>query len=195
MRHTRAGVLMSLYLDERLDARGALRLERHLAECAECRRDLARQRLAEPALRETDLAAVTQVPADLVARVAQRVAAYETQRVFAQAQARQRRVTRRAARAAFWRGPGLRLVVMSAALVVAVSIWWRTYAASGLVGAASRLGPDVLQLLATPGPDEIAWSVWIAGAALALGAGSWLARADASAEWRRALAERLPQLW
>ncbi len=195
MRHTRAGVLMSLYLDERLDDRGALQLERHLAECAGCRRDLARQRLAEPALRETDLAAVTQVPADLAARVAQRVAAYEAQRTFALAQARQRRAARRMARAAFWRGPGLRLVVMASALIVAVGIWWRTYAASGLVGAAGHLGPDVLQLLATPGPDEIAWSVWIAGAALALGAGGWLARADASAEWRRALAERLPQLW
>lgn len=194
MRHTRAGVLMSLYLDERLDERGGRQLERHLAECAACRRDLARLRLAEPALRETDPVAVTQVPADLVERITRRVAAYEAQRATELARARQRRAARRIERAAFWRGQGLRLVVVVAALIVAIGVWWRTYPENGLAGAASRLGVDVLQLLATPGPDEVAWSVWIAGAALALGVGGWLARADASAEWRRALAERIPRV-
>ncbi len=195
MRHTRAGVLMSLYLDERLEERGVRQLERHLAKCSACRRDLARLRLAEPALRDADPVAMAQIPEDLVDRITQRVAAYEAQRASDLARARERRAARREARAAFWRGPSVRLVMVVAALIMAVAIWWRTSPANGLAGAASRLGPDVMQLLATPGPDEVAWSVWIAGAALALGAGGWLARADASAEWRRALAERIPRVW
>ncbi len=195
MRHARAGVLMNLYLDERLDERGARHLERHLAECATCRRDLARLRLAEPALREADPMARAQVPSELADQIMRRVAAYEARRAAELARTRARREARRQARAAFWRGPGWRLVGVVVALVVAVGVWWRTYPESGLAGAATRLGMDALQLLATPGPEEIAWSVWIAGAALALGAGGWLARADASAEWRRALVERLPRVW
>ncbi|HEX9036683.1 MAG TPA: zf-HC2 domain-containing protein [Ktedonobacterales bacterium] len=195
MRHARVGVLMSLYLDERLTARDIRHLERHLAQCAACRRDLARLRLAEPALREADPAAAVEIPADLVERVSQRVAAYEAQKATDRARARHRRAVRKAARAAFWRGSGWRLAGAIVALVLAVTIWWRTNPGNGLSGLAARLGPDVFQALIAPGPDEIAWSVWIAGAALALGVGGWLARADASAEWRRALAERLPQLW
>lgn len=195
MRHIRAGVLMSLYLDERLDVRETRQLERHLAECSPCRRDMARLRLAAPALRDGDPAAVMQVPVDLVERIARRVAAYEAQRAVDLARARQRSAARRMARAAFWRGPGWRLVAVVSALIVAMGVWWRTYPENGLTGAVARLGPDALQLLATPGPDEIAWSVWIAGAALALAAGGWLARAEASAEWRRALVERLPRVW
>lgn len=195
MRHTRAGVLMSLYLDERLDTRETRLLARHLAECVECRRDMARLRLAEPALREADPVARAQVPADLADQIMRRVAAYEAQRAADLAQARQWRAARRAARTAFWRESGWRLVVMTAALIVAAGIWWRTYPSNGLAGAAARLGPDALELLATPGPNGVAWSVWIAMVALALGVGGWLARADASAEWRRALAERLPRVW
>lgn len=195
MRHSSAGVLMSLYLDERLNGRQMRLLEHHLAQCAACHRDLARLRLAAPALRETDPAATAEVPADLVERVSRRVAAFEAQKATDLARARQRRAARKVARAAFWRGQGWRLAGAVVALVMAVAIWWRTFPQNGLAGAAARLGPDLFQLLLTPGPDEIAWSVWIAGAALALGAGGWLARADASAEWRRALAERLPQLW
>ncbi len=195
MRHTRAGVLMSLYLDERLDASGARQLERHLASCAECRRDLARMRLAEPALRESDLAARTPLPSDLAEQIMRRVAAYEAQRAADLARARQRRAARRAARVAFWRGPGWRLVTVTLALIAAVIVWWRTYPSNELAGAAAHLAPDALQLLATPGPSGIAWSVWIALVALALVVGGWLARAEISAEWRRALVERLPQLW
>jgi anti-sigma factor RsiW len=195
MRHARAGVLMNLYLDERLDARGALQLERHLAECAACRRDLARMRLAEPALREADPMARAQVPSELAGQIMRRVATYEAQRAAELARARTRRLAKRQAQAAFWRGPGWRLAAVIVALIVAVGMWWRTYPESGLAGAAMRLGPDVLQWLATPGPEEIAWSVWIVGVALALGLGGWLARADASAEWRRALVERLPRVW
>jgi anti-sigma factor RsiW len=195
LRHTHAGVLMSLYLDQRLDTRGLRQLEQHLGQCAACRRDMARLRLAEPALRETDPAAASEVPTDLVERVSRRVAAYEARKATDMARARQRRAARKVARAAFWRGPGWRLVGAAVALVIAVTVWWRSYPESGLAGAAARLGTDLFQLLLTPGPDEIAWSVWIAVAALALGVGGWLARADASEEWRRALVDRLPQLW
>jgi hypothetical protein len=195
MRHTRAGFLMSLYLDQRLDAPATRQLERHLAECASCRRDMARLRLAEPALREADPVAWAQVPVDLAERIAQRVAAYEAQRAADLARARRRREARAAAQAAFWRGPGWRLAVMVSALIVALGVWWRTYPENGLAGAVTRMGPDVMQWLATPGPSGIAWSVWIAMLGLALGAGGWLARADASAEWRRSLGEWLPRVW
>lgn len=195
MRHTRASVLMNLYLDDRLDARGALQLERHLGQCPACRRDLARLRLAEPALREADPMARAQPPADLVERITRRVAAYEAQRAVDLARAARERMARRQARIAYWRGPGWRLVGAVMALIMAAVIWWRTYPTSGLAGSMARFGQDTLQLLASPGPDGIAWAVWVAAAALTLGLGGWLARADASAEWRRALAERLPQLW
>src|SRR5512146_2869161 len=120
MRHARAGVLMNLYLDERLDGRGARQLESHLAECVACRRDLARLRLAEPALREADPMARAQIPPELADQIIRRVAAYEAQRAADLARARARRVARRQARAAFWRGSGWRLVVVVVALIVAV---------------------------------------------------------------------------
>lgn len=195
MKHSRAARLMSLYLDDRLDSAGALRLERHLADCAACRRDLARLRLASPALLETDPVAVTTTPNDLTERVMRRVATYEARRRAALMAANARRIAQRRARAAFWRGPGWRLAAVTVALIIATGVWWRTYPENGLVGAVSRFWTDTLALLATPGPEAIAWSVWIAGAALALVAAGWLARAEASAEWRRAIAERLPQFW
>jgi anti-sigma factor RsiW len=186
---------MSLYLDGRLNASGARQLERHLADCAACRRDLARLRLAEPALREGDPMSCAAVPDELAERVMRRVAAYETERAASLARAARRKAARRRARLAFWRGQGWRLVAVVVALVIATGVWWRTYPENGVEGAVTRFWADALQLLVTPGPDEIAWGVWIGGAALALVVGGWLVRADASAAWRRALVERLPQLW
>jgi anti-sigma factor RsiW len=195
MKHTRANVQMNLYLDGRLGANGLRQLERHLMSCVACRRDLARMRLPESVLRESDPLAHSSLPDGFAERVMQRVEVYETERKAAQEQKARQKAFRRRAQAAFWRGSGWRMVGAAIALLVAVAIWWRTYPENGIEGAVSHFWTDVLQLLTIPGPEEIAWSVWIGGAALALVAFYWFARTEASAEWRRALVERLPQLW
>lgn len=164
--------------------------------CAECRRDLARLRVMHAALREESL---VDEPNGLNEAVMRRVSAYEAQRASAAAEARQRmaarRVERQAHRALFWRGVGLRRALALAVAFTALVIFAQVTTPHLLSDVTGRIGPNVLQLLFTPGPEQIAWGVWIAGAALALGVFAWFARADASEELRRALAERLPQLW
>lgn len=192
MKCNRATQWLSLYLDGRLDVRRLGRLERHLIECVACRHELARLRLMELAMREER---AVEEPAGLTEHVMRRISAYEAQRASEAAMARQRAAARRAARAQAWRGVGARRALALALALVALAIWTQIMTPTLLPGFAGRLGPNVLQLLATPGPYAIAWSVWIAGVALALGVGAWVARADAPEEWRRALAERLPQLW
>lgn len=196
MRCRQASEWISLYLDGRLDVRRLGRLERHLMSCAECRRDLARLRLAQAALCEEQMA---EEPAGLNEAVMRRIAAYEAQRASEAAMARQRAAAhaaeRRARRAQAWRGIGARRALALVVALVALVVWAQMTTPKLLPNMAAHLGPNVLQLLFTPGPEEIAWSVWIAGAALALAIFTWLARADASEELRRALADRLPQLW
>lgn len=191
----RASGLMSQYIDARLDVRGMERLERHLVTCPACRQDLARLRVMQLALREERL---VEEPAGLTAHVMRRVSAYEAKRASDAALARQRKALkaeRRAARTQAWRAIGVRRVLALAVALVAFVVWAQVTTPRLLPSFTTHLGPNVLQLLVTPGPYEIAWSVWIAGAALALAIFTWLARADASEELRRALVERLPQLW
>jgi anti-sigma factor RsiW len=195
MKHTRANVQMSLYLDGRLDANGLRQLERHLMSCAACRRDLARMRLPESVLRDSDLMAHSSLPDSFAERVMQRVEIYEAERKATQERKVRQKAARRRAQIVFWRGSGWRMIGAAIALVIAVAIWWRTYPENGIEGAVNHFWTDALQLLTIPGPDEIAWSVWIGGVALAVVACYWFTRAEASAEWRRALAARLPQLW
>lgn len=196
MKCGRANDWMSLYLDGRLDVQRLGRLEHHLISCAACRSDLARLRQVQASLREQRQ---MEEPPGLTEHVMRRISAYEAQRASEAAQARQRAAARHAVRAErwaqAWRGAGARRALALVAALVALVVWAQMRTPTLLSGMAARLGPDVLQLLVTPGPDEIAWSVWIAGVALALGAFTWLARTDAPEELRRALAERLPQLW
>ena len=196
MRCGQASGWISLYLDGRLDVRRLGRLERHLMSCEECRRDLARLRLAQAALREER---IVEEPANLHEAVMRRIAAYEAQRASEAAMARQRtaarQAERRARRTQAWRAAGVRRALALVVALVAFVIWAQIATPNLLSGMAEHLGPNVLQLLFTPGPDEVAWSLWIAGAVLAVAIFTWLARADASEELRRALADRLPQLW
>ncbi len=192
MRCGRANDWMSLYLDGRLDVRRLGRLERHLMACEECQRDLARLRLVQVALRDERL---VEEPAGLNEHVMRRVSAYEAQRASAAAMRRQRAAARKAERARTWRGVGARRALALAIALVALFVWAQMTTPKLLPEMASRLGPNLLQLLVSPGPYEVAWSVWIAGATLALVAFTWLARTEASEEFRRALADRLPQLW
>ena len=191
----RASGLMSLYIDARLDMRGTERLERHLVTCPACRHDLARLRVMQMALREERL---VEEPTGLTEHVMRRISAYEAQRASDAARARQRKALkaeRRVARAQAWRAVGVRRVLALAVAVVALAVWAQMTTPRLLPGFTSHLGPNLLQLLVTPGPYEIAWSIWIAGASLAVAIFTWFARTDASEELRRALAERLPQLW
>ncbi len=192
MRCGQASSWMSLYLDERLDVRRLSQLERHLVTCAACRSDLARLYLAQAALREEPMVVE---PTGLNEAVMRRIEAYEAQRASAAALARQRAARRAERRAQMWRGVGLRRVLALAVGLVALIIFAQATTPTLLSGVTAHIFPNALQLLATPGPDEIAWSVWIAGATLTLAAFTWFARTDASEELRRALADRLPQLW
>jgi anti-sigma factor RsiW len=196
MKCVHASKWMSLYVDGRLDLRRLGRLERHLTLCPQCRRDLARLRLMQVALHEEPL---VDEPAGLTEHVMRRISAYEAQRASDAAKARQRAAARAAERQAQhaqgWRAIGVRRALALATALVALIAWAQVTHPAALVGFAGRFGPNLLQLLVTPGPYQIAWSVWIGGIALALGICTWFARNDATEEWRRALAERLPQLW
>ncbi len=192
MKCARASEWLSLYLDGRLDMRRLARLENHLIGCATCRHELARLRLMELALREERS---VDEPAGLTEHVMRRISAYEAQRASEAALARQRTAARQAERAQAWRAAGARRVLALAVALAAFIVWAQVAVPTLLPGFAARLAPDVLQLLSSPGPYAIAWSIWIAGAALAIGVGAWAARTEASMELRRALADRLPQLW
>ena len=192
MRCGRANDWMSLYLDSRLEMRRLEQLERHLLGCEACRRDLARLRLVQMALRDERM---VEEPAGLNEHVMRRISAYEAQRASKAAMARQRAAARRIARGQAWRGAGARRALALALTLVAFVVWAQVTTPTLLPNLAAHLGPNLLQLLVSPGPYEIAWSVWIAGATLALAAFTWLARTEASEEFRRALADRLPQLW
>lgn len=192
MKCARASEWLSLYLDGRLDVRRLSRLEQHLIECATCRRDLAHLRQLELALREERLA---DEPTGLTEHVMRRISAYEAQRASEAALARQRAAARRARRIPVWRGVGARRALALVVALAAFVAWAQLSAPALLPGVASHLGPNLLQLLSSPGPYSIAWSIWLAGLALAVGLGAWVARTDAPEELRRALADRLPQLW
>lgn len=206
MKCGRASAWISLYVDGNLDVRRLSRLEQHLVSCPECRRDLARLRLMQSALTEDRL---VDEPTGLHESVMRRISAYEAQRASDAATQRQRVAARKAAKAARkagmaeretsgaqpWLGAGARRALALICLLALLVAWAQVTRPTLLSGAAQHLGPNLLQLLALPGPYQIAWSVWIAGVALALGVFAWFARADASEDLRRALAERLPQLW
>lgn len=192
MRCGRASSWLNLYIDGRLDVRRLSRLEGHLLTCPACRGELARLRMMQAVLREERM---VEEPAQLTEHVMGRISAYEAQRASEAALARQRAAARKIERAQAWRGVGARRALALVLALAAVVVWAQMTTPALLSGMAARLGPNLLQLLVTPGPDEIAWSVWIAGGALAVGVFTWLARTDASEELRRALADRLPQLW
>ncbi len=97
-----------------------------------------------------------------------------------------------------WRWSSATLAIVLLAL--AVFVWPAPFGQGAALALLGQLEPTHLlgaaeQWLLTPGPDAIIWGAWVAGAVVALVAVAWFARADASAEWRRALVARLPQFW
>src|SRR5579863_6457059 len=170
---------LQLYIDGRLDPARHTRVERHLAACPTCRRELALLECVGTVAGERALIAE---PADLTQRVLDRVAAYEAHRT-ARAQDW---LAGAAGRAANWRTVALALVVLVALALL------QPGNAAAFTDTLSRHLESAYILLLTPGPDSISWGVWGAGGLVAGALTIWLARADASSGVRRAISQRLP---
>lgn len=173
--------LLQLYVDGRLAPAQLARVEHHLAGCAPCRAELALLECIRDSSRECELIAE---PADLTQRVLDRVAAYEAHRA-----ATEELLPGVAGFAASWR----KVAVAVVALILLALV--PSGNASALTDTVSRHLASAYILLLTPGPDSISWGVWAVGGLVAGAFTVWLARADASSSWRRAIAQRLPQLW
>jgi anti-sigma factor RsiW len=176
--------LIQLYVDERLSQKQAAELQRHLSGCAECREELSSLLSLRHAIVETDISPdITQAgaPADLTDAIMRRIAAYETRKAV-ERKALERRPEFIPDFVPEW--VGWRSVVASVALLVLIVT---ALLPGGWNGAISAL--------LSPGPDQVSWAVWLGGGLLTLLAVIWFVRADASAAWRRAISERLPQLW
>jgi anti-sigma factor RsiW len=175
----RTGKLIQLYLDDRLSHAQALELQRHLGGCAACREELSALLNVRHAMIETDVEpdlAPEGAPADLTDAIMRRIAAYETRKTL------ERRPEFIPDFVPEW--VGWRSVVVTVALAILVITALMPGGWSGVVSA-----------LLAPGPDQISWAVWLAGGLVTLVVVVWFMRADASAEWRRAISERFPQLW
>jgi len=181
--------LIQLYLDDRLSQKQAEELQRHLSGCAACREELSALLSLRHAVVETDISPdITQAgaPADLTDAIMRRIAAYETRKKL------ERRPEFIPDFVPEW--VGWRSVVVSVVLVALLV----TALLGGLGSVANTLAHQfdgVISALLSPGPDQISWAVWLGGGLLTLLAVIWFVRADASSQWRRAISERLPQLW
>jgi anti-sigma factor RsiW len=175
----RTGKLIQLYLDDRLSQAQALELQRHLSGCAACRGELSALVNVRHAMVMTDVEpdlALEGAPEDLSDAIMRRIAAYETRKNL------ERRPEFIPDFVPEW--VGWRSVVVTVALLALVV----TALMPGGWNAA-------ISALLSPGPDQLSWAVWLGGGLVTLLALIWFARADASSEWRRAISERLPQLW
>jgi anti-sigma factor RsiW len=180
----RTGKLIQLYLDDRLSQAQASELQRHLGGCAACREELSALLHVQAGIVATDVEmdlTPEGAPTDLTDAIMRRIAAYETRKAV------ERKTLER--RPEFipdfvpeW--VGWRSVVISVALLALVITALLPGGWNSVIGA-----------LLSPGPDQISWAVWLGGGLVTLLAVVWFVRADASADWRRAISERLPQLW
>jgi anti-sigma factor RsiW len=174
---------MQLYIDGRLDSARHVRLERHLATCDACRQELALLSTIQACASEGELVAE---PADLAEHVMHRVAAFEAGRALVAARELPFGIPRWVLG---WRSA---LVALIGLIVLALL---QPAAMASFSGQATRAASDAIQLLLSPGPDAISWGVWLLGAIVTLAITVWFVRADASSAVRRAIAQRLPQLW
>jgi anti-sigma factor RsiW len=174
---------MQLYIDGRLDPARHARLERHLAACDTCRRDLSLLAMIGDCATEGEL---VREPADVGEHVMRRIAACEAQRAVSAARELPFGIPRWALS---WRS-----ILVALIGLIALALLQPTAFAS-LSGLAARDASDAIQLLLSPGPDSISWAVWLLGGVVALAITIWFVRADASSAMRRAIAQRLPQLW
>jgi anti-sigma factor RsiW len=179
----KAAYWMQLYMDGRLAPARFARLEQHIATCAPCARELALMRSICEGASAGPLVAE---PEGLSEAILRRVAAYEAQR---REQAASGWLASVPHWALSWRG------ALAAAILLLVLVILQPGPLYGLNPDVQRMAEDAIQLLLTPGPDSIVWAVWLAGLGAALAFSLWFARAEASSGWRRAIAQRWPQLW
>jgi anti-sigma factor RsiW len=180
----RTGKLIQLYLDDRLSQAQALELQRHLGGCAACREELSALVNVRHAMVAADVEpdlTPEGAPADLTDAIMRRIAAYETRKAV-ERKTQERRLEFIPDFVPEW--VGWRSVVISVALLALVITALLPGGWNGVISA-----------LLSPGPDQISWAVWLGGGLVTLLAVIWFVRADASADWRRAISERLPQLW
>jgi anti-sigma factor RsiW len=169
---------LQLSVDGRLDADKQRSLQEHLAGCPLCQHDYAlleevRDALAMPVVAEIDLTDA----------IRNRIAQYELALVA-------RRERRHAfSRDLLGRGAIAVVLIMLAIAFLQPGLW---HSATDSV---QRTWPQVLTVLLSPGPNSIAWAVWGAAVLVAAGLVVWLKRTEALTTWRRALEERLPQIW
>jgi anti-sigma factor RsiW len=184
----KSAYLMQLYIDGRLAPARHVHLEQHLSSCAACRRELALLEVVRDAASAGELAPESP---DLAPLIMRRVVAFEARRALAadREHAPSGPPLGLPRWAIGWRGAALALLML---LIVALL---QPAAFGGIGGALTRDVSGAVQALLGPGPDAISWAVWALGSAVALAIAVWFARADASSGWRRAIAQRLPQLW
>ncbi len=179
----RAAYWLQLYIDDRLERSRLAHLEQHLAACDHCREELALLEQIRDCAQESELVAE---PANLTERILDRVAAFEA---------------RRALRAQEWL-PGVpqwalgwRSAVVAMLILLALVIVADPTAFATMSNSLTNHATSAYTLLLMPGPDSISWGIWAGGIAAGLALAVWFARADASSAWRRAISQRLPQLW
>jgi anti-sigma factor RsiW len=180
----RTAKLIQLYLDDRLSHAQALELQRHVGGCAACREELSALLNLRMAIVATDVESDLTpegAPADLTDAIMRRIAVYETRKAV-ERKTMERRPEFIPEFVPDW--VGWRSVLVSVALAALVIAALLPGGWNGVIGA-----------LLSPGPDQISWAVWLGGGLVTLLAVIWFVRADASADWRRAISERLPQLW
>jgi anti-sigma factor RsiW len=179
----KAAYWMQLYIDGRLAHARFARLEHHLSSCASCLREFALLRMVSVGASTEQ---VVDEPEGLGEAIMWRVAAYEAQRRAPENAGWLAGVPQWALS---WRG------AVTAAILLLVLIILQPGPLSGLNPDVRRTAEDGVRLLLTPGPESIVWGIWLAGIGAALFLSLWFARAEASSGWRRAIAQRWPQLW
>ncbi len=171
--------LLHLYVDGRLASSQFTTVEEHLSTCTSCRHDLQLLTAIADSLAAD---AAVEEPPQLTERILFRVADYEARRaVTPRASLQRREVAIRAGIVA--------LLALVAFALLRPGDW------ANLVRSVERSLPMVVATLTSPGPNSISWGVWMLGAAVVAVAVLRIWRTDASAAWRRELANRLPQLW
>jgi anti-sigma factor RsiW len=193
--------LIHLYLDDRLNQKQAQALQRHLGGCAACREELSALLNVRSAIVSTDMEmGLTPErapdPADLTEAIMRRVAAYEVRKAEAEVEKRAELERRRDTLPDFvparvgWRSVGVSVVLVALLVTALLPGGWGAVATT-----LARDSSGVVGALLSPGPNQISWAVWLGGGLITLMAVVWFVRADASSQWRRAISERLPQLW
>jgi anti-sigma factor RsiW len=183
---TKSAKWLQIYIDGRLERVRLAHLEAHLAACDACRRELAILEQIRDCASEREL---LPEPADLTQRILYRIAAYEARRALpagaeplGSGVGIPRWVTS-------WRGALAAIVILMALALL------QPGAVASAMDTLSRQAESAYILLLTPGPDSISWAVWVVACLATLFLAVWFIRADASSAWRRAISERLPQLW